>query len=90
MYCPNCGNKCEDDAKYCRKCGKALCDTDKVDNTTYEDHGDSADDIVYENHGDSIDDITCETHGEKKKFYSYYNWNFSSCNYSGRCTHIYF
>lgn len=66
MYCPNCGNKCEDDAKYCRKCGKALCDTDKVDNTTYEDHGNSADDIVYENHGDSIDDITCETHGEKK------------------------
>lgn len=51
MYCPNCGNKCEDDAKYCRKCGKALYDTAEADN------------IIYENHGDSADD---ETHEEKK------------------------
>ena len=51
MYCPNCGNKCEDDAKYCRKCGKALYDTAE------------ADDIIYENYGDSADD---ETHEEKK------------------------
>ena len=58
MYCPNCGNKCEDDAKYCRKCGKALYDAAEADNIIYENHGDSAEDIAYENHGDSIDDIT--------------------------------
>lgn len=28
MYCKNCGNKCDDDAKYCRKCGAPLSDYD--------------------------------------------------------------
>lgn len=63
MYCPNCGNKCEDDAKYCRKCGKALYDTAEADDIIYENYGDSAEDITYENYGNSADNTAYENHG---------------------------